>query len=81
MLKRISLVVACLAILFVTFGARADEWNKKTILTFNQPVELPGIVLQAGTYVFKLVDFPHRRNLKFRSRADPVDAFSGSLIN
>lgn len=63
MLKKISLVVACLAILFVTFGARADEWNKKTILTFSQPVELPGIVLPAGTYVFKLVDLPSTRNV------------------
>jgi hypothetical protein len=26
-------------------GARADEWNKKTVLTFSQPVEIPGQVL------------------------------------
>lgn len=63
MLKRISLFAACLAMLFVTFGARADEWNKKTVLTFSQPVELPGIVLPAGTYVFKLVDLPGTRNV------------------
>jgi hypothetical protein len=36
--------------------ARADEWNKKTVLTFNQPVEIPGHVLPAGTYTFKLAD-------------------------
>ena len=34
--------------------AYADEWNKKTILTFSQPVEIPGHVLPAGTYTFKL---------------------------
>lgn len=36
--------------------ARADEWNKKTVLTFSQPVEIPGHVLAAGTYTFKLTD-------------------------
>jgi LPXTG-motif cell wall-anchored protein len=31
-------------------GARADEWNKKTVMTFSQPVEIPGQILPAGTY-------------------------------
>jgi hypothetical protein len=44
------------ALLLATLPVAADEWNKKTTLTFSQPVELPGIVLPAGTYVFKLVD-------------------------
>jgi LPXTG-motif cell wall-anchored protein len=43
--------------------ARADEWNKKTVVTFNQPVEIPGIVLPAGTYVFKLADTMADRNV------------------
>lgn len=34
----------------------ADVWNKKTKLSFSQPVELPGHVLPAGTYTFKLAD-------------------------
>ena len=37
-------------------AAKADEWNKETVLTFNEPVEIPGQVLPAGTYVFKLFD-------------------------
>ncbi len=37
--------------------ARADQWNKKTIVTFNQPMEVPGnMTLPAGKYVFKLLD-------------------------
>jgi hypothetical protein len=36
--------------------ARADDWNKKTILTFSQPFEIPGHTLPAGTYMFKLND-------------------------
>ncbi len=35
--------------------AKADEGNQKTIFTFSGPVEVPGKVLPAGTYVFKLV--------------------------
>jgi hypothetical protein len=37
-------------------AAAADEWDKRTILTFSQAVELPGKVLPAGTYIFQLAD-------------------------
>lgn len=43
--------------------AKANEWNKETIVTFSEPVELPGVVLQAGTYVFKLMDSPSDRDI------------------
>lgn len=43
--------------------AKADEWNKKTIVTVNAPVELPGVVLPAGTYVFQLLDSPSDRDV------------------
>jgi hypothetical protein len=36
--------------------ATADESDQKTSFTFSGPVEIPGQVLQAGTYVFKLAD-------------------------
>jgi len=44
-------------------AARADEWDKQTVLTFNEPVEIPGQVLLAGTYVFKLLDSPSDRTI------------------
>jgi len=37
-------------------GARADQMNKKTIITFSEPVQVPGMTLPAGTYVFKLMN-------------------------
>jgi hypothetical protein len=37
-------------------GAKADTWNKKTTVTFADSVEIPGQVLPAGTYVFKLAN-------------------------
>jgi hypothetical protein len=44
-------------------SARADEWNKKTIVTFSQAVEVPGKVLPAGTYTFQLMDSPSDRHI------------------
>ena len=43
--------------------ALADEWDQKTIFTFSGPVEVPGQVLTAGTYVFKLADSQSDRNI------------------
>jgi hypothetical protein len=39
--------------LMLATGARADEWDQATKLTFNQPLEIPGHkVLAAGSYWF-----------------------------
>ena len=61
---------AALCLLAVTFvgatvlsSARADTWDKKTIVTFNQAVEVPGKVLPAGTYTFQLLDSPSDRHI------------------
>ena len=53
---------AALTAMIVT-SARADEWNKKTLLTFSGPVQIPGATLPAGTYVFKLADIPGNRHV------------------
>jgi hypothetical protein len=37
-------------------SASADEWDKLTYLTFSKDVALPGKVLPAGTYTFRLSD-------------------------
>jgi hypothetical protein len=44
-------------------SARADTWNKKTIVTFSQAVEVPGKILPAGTYTFMLLDSPSDRHI------------------
>ncbi len=49
------LVAAVFFALSLTPVAIADNWDKKTIVTFDQDVEIPGQVLPAGTYVFKLL--------------------------
>jgi hypothetical protein len=42
--------------LFFELAAHADESDKATTLTFSQPVQIPGKVLPAGSYLFKLVN-------------------------
>jgi hypothetical protein len=65
-MKRLGtiLLIGCFVFLgaCLTPQAKAGEWNQKTVVTFDYPVELPGMVLPAGTYVFRLVDSPVDRN-------------------
>jgi hypothetical protein len=42
---------------------RADEWDKATKVTFSEPVQVPGKVLQPGTYIFRLLDSPAERHI------------------
>lgn len=63
--------VFCAALLGAAFcsNVKADDWNRKTVITFSQPVETPGVhmkgwaVLPAGTYVFKVLDSASDRHI------------------
>ena len=60
-----------LALLGLAFSPSlsADEANRKTVITFSGPVEIPGVhlqgfgVLPAGTYVFKILDSKSDRHI------------------
>lgn len=41
---------------FFELAAHADESDLATTLTFSQPVQIPGQVLPAGSYLFKVLD-------------------------
>jgi len=41
----------------------ADTWDKKTTISFSQPVEVPGAILEPGTYVMKLVNSQSDRHV------------------
>lgn len=68
---RAGLTVGCLALMgtMLAPNARADDWNRKTSITFSGPVEIPGVhlagwgVLPAGTYVFKILDSQSNRHI------------------
>jgi hypothetical protein len=70
-LFRTAPIAVCLALAGVAFSplARADDWNRKTVITFSGPVEIPGVhlvgfkVLPAGTYVFKILDSHSDRHI------------------
>jgi hypothetical protein len=63
--RGMAVIVLCVAALGIGLAPRAlaDQWDKKTIVTFNAPVEVPGKALPAGTYVFKLLDSTANRNI------------------
>src|SRR5262245_6174479 len=63
---KVVATIFCLSLAALAFSAsvNADAWNKKTVVTFSQPVEIPGgKVLPAGAYVFKLMDSASNRHI------------------
>jgi hypothetical protein len=42
--------------LFFEIAAHADLGDQGTEITFNQPIQIPGQVLPAGSYLFKLLN-------------------------
>ena len=62
---KLFMMMLCVGVLLVwaPLTAKADEWDMKTTMTFNKPVQVPGMVLGPGTYVFKLADSPMDRNV------------------
>ncbi|MGB2898825.1 MAG: hypothetical protein WBB89_06140 [Candidatus Acidiferrum sp.] len=59
----ISLLAVTLLGATVLPSAQADTWNKKTVVTFSQAVEVPGKILPAGTYTFQLLDSQSDRHI------------------
>jgi hypothetical protein len=70
-LLKSATTVCCVALMGAALapGARADDWNRKTVVTFSGPVEIPGVhltgwaVLPAGTYVFKILNSDSDRHI------------------
>jgi hypothetical protein len=65
-MKKLQFTITLLALIGAVStapSALAQTWNQKTILTFSGPVEIPGKVLPAGKYVFKLADSSSNRHI------------------
>jgi len=70
-LRTVTTTAFGLALMGAVFSpvAKADDWNRKTVMTFSAPVEIPGVhlkgwgVLPAGTYVFKILDSASDRHI------------------
>jgi len=57
------LLLVGLGVMALLPGAKAGEWDQKTVFTFSGPVEIPGQILPAGTYVFKLHNSDSNRHI------------------
>ena len=60
-----ALAVTGVGLLGMSFvpKAHADAWDKKTIVTVNEPIIAGHKVLDPGTYVWKLMDSPSDRHI------------------
>jgi hypothetical protein len=64
-LRKSLLAAACAGIAVLGFIPliHADEWNKRTLVTVNEPIIAGNKVLQPGTYVWRLLDSQSNRNI------------------
>jgi len=66
-------------------STKADESDRKTVITFSNPVEIPGVhltgwgVLPAGTYVFKIFDSQSDRHIVQIFNQDETIAYATIL--
>jgi hypothetical protein len=72
---KIGAMIFCLSLgIFTSLSnAKADDWNRKTVMTFDQPFEVPGVgaqILPAGTYVFKVMDLADRHVVQIFNEAE-----------
>ena len=58
-----SFYVALFCLLMLPASLMADEHDEATKMSFNEPVEIPGQILPAGTYWFTLLNTDAARNI------------------
>jgi hypothetical protein len=73
-MARVTFIATALALALVgafasTTAAQTDT-RDRTFLTFSGDVEMPGVTLPAGTYVFKLADTPSRNVVQVWDREE-----------
>ncbi len=63
-MKNLQIIAMLLAILVaIAIPARADTFSKKTTVTFDTAVQVPGMTLPAGTYIFTVNPDTANRNV------------------
>jgi hypothetical protein len=60
---RLIALTSLAAVVSLAPVAKADEWDKKTVLTVSETIQLPNVTLQPGTYTFKLLDSQSDRHI------------------
>ncbi len=62
-LVRLSLATALVALTTASVADAQTALNNRTVMTFSQPVEVPGKILPAGTYTFEMHDSGMNRHV------------------
>jgi hypothetical protein len=62
-MTRLRLAVTAAVFALGVQSLMADQWNKMTKVTFSRAVEVPGAVLPAGSYIFKLDESNSNRHI------------------
>jgi hypothetical protein len=62
-LAPIAFALALVGIAMATPASAQTNLNQRTVLTFSQPIEVPGKVLPAGTYTFELHESQMNRHI------------------
>lgn len=80
-------IAGCLTMIAAVLApvVSADAWDRKTVITFSAPVEIPGVhlagwgVLPAGTYTFKVMDSQSDRHIVQISNEDGTKVYATIL--
>jgi hypothetical protein len=61
--KLAGLGIALFTIAFAPF-AKADQWDKTTLITTHEPIQIQGQILEPGEHVMRLLNTVDRRTLE-----------------
>lgn len=80
-MKKLFLALVSIGLLGTALASRtrADGWDKRTILTVNETIQVPGAVLAPGQYVVKLVESPSDRHIVQVLNADENEVLTTIL--
>lgn len=56
-------IFAVITSILLAPAIKADQWDKRTVLTIGQSIQIPHRVLQPGTYVMRLLDSSWDRHI------------------
>ena len=68
--RYLSFALTGLALITTSLAARADEWDKKTVIKIDAPVQIQNTVLDPGQHVLKLLTPDSQRNVVLVFNAD-----------
>lgn len=83
MLNKRLITTTCAAAILTTMSAlpvRAQTMDSRTEFTFNQPVELPGVTLPPGTYIFRFADATTGRKVMQVTAKDSTNKTYGMFL-